>query len=216
MGEVPPALKDLVAAANDLVPLYSERQAFGELPSEDEMVTHFAVPFLRALGWPSERIAVKWRYIDVAVFRALPRVPENCHFVVEAKRLGAGKELRGSSLRPPRRPVCVPGVRGQKSGVRNSCLLSSEFWPLIRGAHPLGFAKERPAWWGAWRRRRLEVWASRHARKARNATQDLRGARCDRCEKKPRVAIVARGEGETGPERAIHFWKRSVRPATWS
>jgi hypothetical protein len=33
------------------------------------------VPFLRALGWPPERIAVKWRYIDVAVFRSLPRTP---------------------------------------------------------------------------------------------------------------------------------------------
>jgi hypothetical protein len=50
------------------------------------------VPFLRALGWPPERIAIKWRYIDVAVFRALPRTPENCHFVIEAKRLGAGVE----------------------------------------------------------------------------------------------------------------------------
>jgi len=50
------------------------------------------VPFLRALGWPPERIAVKWRYIDVAVFRALPRTPENCHLVIEAKRLGAGVE----------------------------------------------------------------------------------------------------------------------------
>ncbi|HBL27435.1 MAG TPA: hypothetical protein DD490_11425, partial [Acidobacteria bacterium] len=29
---------------------------------------------------------------DVAVFRALPRTPENCHLVIEAKRLGAGVE----------------------------------------------------------------------------------------------------------------------------
>ena len=39
-----------------------------------------------------ERIAVKWRYIDVTVFKALPRIPENCPFVIEAKRLGAGVE----------------------------------------------------------------------------------------------------------------------------
>ena len=46
---------------------------------------------LRALGWPPEQIAVQWRRIDVAVFRALPRTPENCHLVIEAKRLGAAE-----------------------------------------------------------------------------------------------------------------------------
>jgi hypothetical protein len=65
---------------------------FGEPPSENELVSHFVVPFLRALGWPPERIAVQWHRIDVAVFRALPRTPENCHLVIEAKRFGAGVE----------------------------------------------------------------------------------------------------------------------------
>lgn len=92
MEDVPSALQGLVAAVNDLVPLLWDRQVFGEHPSEDEVIVHFVVPFLRALGWPPERIAVKWRYIDVAVFRALPRNPENCHFVIEVKRLGAGVE----------------------------------------------------------------------------------------------------------------------------
>jgi hypothetical protein len=92
LEEAPAALQGLVAAANDLIPLLWDRQAFGEHPSEDEMIVHFVVPFLRALGWPPERIAVKWRYIDVTVFRALPRIPENCHLVIEAKRLGAGVE----------------------------------------------------------------------------------------------------------------------------
>lgn len=55
-------------------------------------MAHFVVPFLRALGWPPEQIAVKWRYIDVAVFGTLPRTAENCKFVIEAKRLGAGVE----------------------------------------------------------------------------------------------------------------------------
>jgi hypothetical protein len=50
------------------------------------------VPLLRALGWPVERIAVKWRYIDVCVFLALPRWLGTCHFLIEAKRLGAGVE----------------------------------------------------------------------------------------------------------------------------
>ena len=59
---------------------------------EDEMVAHYVVPFLRALGWPAERIAVKWRNIDVCVFSGLPRIPEHCHYLIEAKRLGAGVE----------------------------------------------------------------------------------------------------------------------------
>ena len=92
LADVPTVLQGLVAAASLLVPLFSDAQAFGEPPSEDEMITHFVVPLLRVLGWPPEGIAVKWRYVDVAVFRALPRTPENCQFVIEAKRLGAGVE----------------------------------------------------------------------------------------------------------------------------
>ena len=92
LEEIPPVLEGLIAQAADLVPLVQDRQAFGELPCEDELIAHFVVPFLRALGWPPEQIAVQWRRIDVAVFRALPRTPENCHLVIEAKRLGAGVE----------------------------------------------------------------------------------------------------------------------------
>jgi hypothetical protein len=44
------------------------------------------------LGWHPEQIAVQWRNVDVAVFRALPRIPENCHFIIESKRFGAGVE----------------------------------------------------------------------------------------------------------------------------
>ena len=50
------------------------------------------MPFFRSLGWSQEQIAIKWRYIDVALFRTLPRTPENCHLIVEAKHLGAGVE----------------------------------------------------------------------------------------------------------------------------
>ena len=92
LDQVSGSLREILAQAADLVPLLQDRQAFGEHPSEDELIAHFVVPLLRALGWPPERIGVKWRYIDVAVFRALPRIPENCHFVIEAKRLGAGVE----------------------------------------------------------------------------------------------------------------------------
>jgi hypothetical protein len=92
LDRVPEALAGLVAQAADLMPLMQKEQVFGERPSEDELIVHLVVPFLRALGWPPERIAVQWRYIDVAVFRALPRTPANCQFVIEAKRLGAGVE----------------------------------------------------------------------------------------------------------------------------
>lgn len=92
LAQVPDSLQGIVAQAADLVPLLQDSQAFGEHPSEDELIAHFVLPFLQALGWRPERIAVQWRRIDVAVFRALPRIPENCHFVIEAKRLGAGVE----------------------------------------------------------------------------------------------------------------------------
>ena len=42
---------------------------------------------------------MQWRHIDVAVFRALPRTPENCHLVIEAKRLGAEwRDVAGAGL----------------------------------------------------------------------------------------------------------------------
>ena len=88
----PPELQELVAQVHDLTKLYWEEDGFGERPMEDELVAHYVVPFLRALGWPVERIAVKWRNIDVCVFSKLPRAPEYCHYLIEAKRLGAGVE----------------------------------------------------------------------------------------------------------------------------
>lgn len=118
LDEIPGVLAGLVAQAADLVPLVQDSQAFGDLPSENELIAHFVVPFLRALGWPPERIGVQWRWIDVTVFRALPRTPENCHLVIEAKRLGAGVEgaieqARGyvETLGTPRDVVVTDGIR---------------------------------------------------------------------------------------------------------
>jgi hypothetical protein len=118
LDEVPEGLCGIVAQAADLVPLFQDSQAFGDPPSEDELIAYFIVSFLRAPGWPPERIAVKWRYIDVAVFRTLPRTPENCYFVIEAKRLGAGVEgARGQgksyveALGVPRDVVVTDGIR---------------------------------------------------------------------------------------------------------
>ncbi len=92
LEDIPSALQGIVAQAADLVPLLQDRELFGDQPSEDELIAHFVVPALRTLGWAPEQIAVQWRHVDVAVFSALPRTPENCHLVIEAKRLGAGVE----------------------------------------------------------------------------------------------------------------------------
>lgn len=89
---VPEPLADTIAQVVDLVPLYQDPVRFGNIPTEDELVGHFVLPFFKALGWPPELIGIKWRYVDVVLFKNLPRVPENCHLIVEAKRLGAGVE----------------------------------------------------------------------------------------------------------------------------
>jgi len=118
LDDVPEAIRRVLAEVHDLLPLFDDRERFGEQPTEDELIAHFVVPFLRALGWPPERIAVKWRYIDVALFWALPRIPENCHLVIEAKRLGAGVEgaleqAKGyvEALGTPRDVVVTDGIR---------------------------------------------------------------------------------------------------------
>ena len=127
--ETPPGeLRDIVAQVHDLAGLYWDGDAFGERPMEDELVAHYVVPFLRALGWPVERIAIKWRNIDVCVFSALPRTPENCYYLIEAKRLGAGVEgaLEQASRARPVAPVATassPAIvsPGGACGLWSSC-----------------------------------------------------------------------------------------------
>jgi len=92
LNEVPDYLQEIVSYANDLYPIMWDREKYPDHPSEDELIAHLVVPFLRALGWQPENIAVQWQYIDVAVFDTLPRTPKNCRFIIEAKRLGAGVE----------------------------------------------------------------------------------------------------------------------------
>jgi hypothetical protein len=92
LNDVPESLRDVVGLAQDLAGLYADPERVGDPPAENEMVAHLVVPFLRALGWKPERIAVEWRRIDVALFDDLPRTPERCRIVIEAKRLGSGLE----------------------------------------------------------------------------------------------------------------------------
>ena len=88
----PSELQEIIAQVQDLERLYWDVDVFGDRPMEDELIAHYVIPFLRALGWPIERIAVEWHNIDVCVFTKLPRIPEHCHYLIEAKRLGAGVE----------------------------------------------------------------------------------------------------------------------------
>jgi len=118
LDDIPPALAGLIAQAKDLSPLYWNRDGFGDRPSEDEMIAHYVVPLLRMLGWPVEQVAMKWHSIDVAVFRDLPRTPETCRFVIEAKRFGDGiegarEQAKGyvSALGNPRDVIVTDGIR---------------------------------------------------------------------------------------------------------
>lgn len=92
LDDIPHFLQDFLATVRDVHPLFWDRQSFGDHPTEDELVGHFVLPFLKLLGWPPELISVKWNNIDVALFSKLPRIPENCYLIIEAKRLGAGVE----------------------------------------------------------------------------------------------------------------------------
>ena len=99
LQDVPERLRGVVGEAQDLHRIVWDREAFGAHPSEDEMVAHLVIPLLRALGWPPERIAVKWRHVDIALFHALPRRPDHCRLVVEVKRLGGVSKAHWSRRR---------------------------------------------------------------------------------------------------------------------
>lgn len=92
LENIPSFLVQLVGQVKDLAALYWDKRNFGDPPTEDETICHYLIPLLGFLGWQPEQIAVKWQDIDVCVFNRLPRIPENCAFVVEAKRFGEGIE----------------------------------------------------------------------------------------------------------------------------
>lgn len=63
---------------------YGEKSA---RPTEHEVVAHMILPFLLALGWSEQLLAVEWHKIDLAVFSHTPTIAENCCLVCEAKGL---------------------------------------------------------------------------------------------------------------------------------
>ena len=50
INEVPASIREIVRQVADLVPIYQDPQQFGNVPTEDEMVAHFVVPFLKRIG----------------------------------------------------------------------------------------------------------------------------------------------------------------------
>jgi hypothetical protein len=119
--DVPEPLRDLVGFARDFT-----GHPFGARVSEDEMIVHLIAPLFRSLGWLPEQIAVKWRYVDVALFLQLPRTPDNCRLIVEAKYPGSGTELvldqgkrYARELNTPRDILVTDGFRYRLYGVEN-------------------------------------------------------------------------------------------------
>lgn len=118
LEKIPVALESIVAQAKDLTQLFSDRRGFGDNPAEDELVAHFVVPFMRALGWLPEHIAIKWRHVDVALFDMLPRVPDNCRVIIEVKRIGAEVEDALDQAREYVRSLGVPADVLVTDGIR--------------------------------------------------------------------------------------------------
>ena len=100
LNSLPQGLRTVVEEMQGLGDIYFDGDVIGEGPSEAEGVSHLVVPFLRGLGWAPENIGVEWRGIDVTVFSELPRSPETCRYLIEAKGLGAP----------------IEGARGQAEG----------------------------------------------------------------------------------------------------
>ncbi|MFN8150295.1 MAG: hypothetical protein U0R24_04095 [Solirubrobacterales bacterium] len=70
-----------------------EQTGWDPAPSENEGVALAIVPFLRALGWRPEQMALEWNRIDLAVFKSSRGDRKDLALIVEAKRPGTGPDL---------------------------------------------------------------------------------------------------------------------------
>jgi len=73
-----------------LIKWYEEQGEKSKRPTEHEVVAHMILPFLLALGWSEQLLAVEWCKIDLAAFHRTPTIPGNCCLICEAKGLGHG------------------------------------------------------------------------------------------------------------------------------
>lgn len=69
---------------------YEEHGEKSKRPKEHEVVAHMILPFLLALGWSEQLLAVEWKKIDLAAFLGTPTTGEKCCLVCEAKPLEHG------------------------------------------------------------------------------------------------------------------------------
>lgn len=86
LHDLPDNLQDFVGELCHLQECYWNDNFGEDMPTEDELVSHLVIPFLKALGWQLKNIGVEWRNVDISVFSDLPRTPENCKFLIEVKR----------------------------------------------------------------------------------------------------------------------------------
>lgn len=64
---------------------YEEHGEKSKRRKEHEVVAHMVLPFLLALGWSEQLLAVEWGRVDLAAFSGIPTTSENCCLVCEAK-----------------------------------------------------------------------------------------------------------------------------------
>ncbi len=69
---------------------YRENRPQSKKPAEHEVVAHMILPFMLALGWSEQLLAVEWNRIDLVAFSCTPRKKENVCLLCEAKEYGHG------------------------------------------------------------------------------------------------------------------------------
>jgi hypothetical protein len=112
LRRLPKRLEKTIDVAERLSSLFWQEDGPNYHPAENELVALVVVPFLLALGWPPEQIALNWQIgkgkVDVAIFKKMERSPENCAVVIEAKRLGDGIE---AAIKQARDYASQPGMK---------------------------------------------------------------------------------------------------------
>lgn len=58
-------------------------------PSEHETVAYLVIPLLRSLGWSTQKMAVEWKNLDVALFNRPQRTDDNLTAAIEVKKIGS-------------------------------------------------------------------------------------------------------------------------------